>query len=161
MQAFTQLQGQIISGHGVASGRSAASPYPQGSVAMQAPFFKARGLDLSDCFMGTLNVSIAPCTWKLLQADFCFEHLEWTHLHPPETFSFVRCGVRLTADMPAEDWVNAWLYYPHPETKKAHMQGAHIMEMVAPPLRACTIGSRVELRFDAQHIAVSDRPSQG
>ncbi len=151
MSAFITLRGQIIGGHGVASGRSATSPYPQGSIAMQAPFFKALGLDLSDCFAGTLNLSIAPKAWKLLQAHHRFERLEWTHLHPPETFSFVRCHLRAAAD---EAWTNAWLYYPHPETKTMHMQGAHIMEIIAPRMNACMVGGSLQLRLDSQYIGV-------
>ena len=151
MNTHTTVTGTLVDGHGIASGRSASSPYPSGSVAMQAPFFKARGLDLSACFMGTLNVSIAPHTWTLLQAQHRFEHLEWTHLHPPETFSFVSCSLSSTLD---GAWVNAWIYYPHPETKKMHLQGNHIMEIIAPKLSDCTIGKPIVLRFSAQDIAL-------
>ena len=49
------MSGIINKGHGVASGASTSSPYPTGSIAMQAPFFKARGLDLSGCYFGTLK----------------------------------------------------------------------------------------------------------
>ena len=129
-------------GHGVASGRAANSPYPQGSIAMQMPFFKVLGLDLGNCWPGTLNVSIAPHTWALLRADHCFERLEWTHLHPPETFSFVQ--VQLT-------WRNqfaaAWLYRPHPETKAAHHQAASLREIIAPRLEGLEYGDQVTLEF--------------
>ena len=155
MNTHTTVTGTLVDGHGIASGRSASSPYPSGSVAMQAPFFKARGLDLSACFMGTLNVSIAPHTWTLLQAQHRFEHLEWTHLHPPETFSFVPCSLSSTLDSVWDNtWVSAWIYYPHPETKKMHLQGNHILEIIAPKLPDCTIGSQIVLRFSAQDIAL-------
>ena len=35
----SRLIGRIVSGHGVASGRSDGSPYPAGTIAMQAPVF--------------------------------------------------------------------------------------------------------------------------
>jgi hypothetical protein len=136
------LSGTVIPGHGVASGRAANSPYPQGSIAMQMPFFAALGLDLGHCWPGTLNVSIAPHTWELLRAEHCFEKLEWTHLHPPETFSFVQ--VQLT-------WRNqrttAWLYRPHPETKAAHHQAPSVMEIIAPRMEGLVYGDVVGLEF--------------
>ena len=151
MNTHTLVSGILIDGHGIASGRNKNSPYPSGSVAMQAPFFAAGGLDLSACYMGTLNVSIAPNTWTLLHAQHRFEHLEWTHLHPPETFSFMPCSLRSTQ---GSAWVNAWIYYPHPETKKMHFQGNHIMEIIAPKLPECTIGKHIALRFSALDVGL-------
>ena len=134
------LSGVVVAGHGVASGRATDSPYPLGSVAMQMPFFAARGLDLSACWAGTVNVSIAPLVWSLLRAAYRFEQVEWTHLHPAKTFSFV--PLQLT-------WgglrVAAWLYYPHPETKAAHHQAADVMEIIAPRLAGLEYGDAVGL----------------
>jgi hypothetical protein len=52
--------GCLRPGHQVASGLAVNNPYPAGTIAMQTPFFKALGLDLSGFYVGTLNVSIAP-----------------------------------------------------------------------------------------------------
>jgi hypothetical protein len=136
------LSGTVMPGHGVASGRAANSPYPQGSIAMQMPFFKELGLDLGHCWPGTLNVSIAPQTWQLLRADHCFERLQWTHLHPPETFSFV--AVQLTW---RSQHTSAWLYRPHPETKAAHHQAPSVMEIIAPRMEGLAYGDAVGLAF--------------
>jgi hypothetical protein len=136
------LSGTVMPGHGVASGRAANSPYPQGSIAMQMPFFKELGLDLGHCWPGTLNVSIAPQTWQLLRADHCFERLQWTHLHPPETFSFV--AVQLTW---RSQHTGAWLYRPHPETKAAHHQAPSVMEIIAPRMEGLAYGDAVGLAF--------------
>ena len=136
------LHGTILKGHGVASGASAESPYPTGSIAMQSPFFKALGLDLSGCYFGTLNVSIAPKQWKIVRPAFHFENVKWTDLHPPETFSFVPCEItHRTAT------VKGWLYYPHPETKAAHWQDASVMEIIAPRLDGLGYGEQIDLRF--------------
>lgn len=143
------LHGTVIPGHGVASGRAAGSPYPQGSVAMQMPFFAALGLDLKDCWAGTLNVSIAPNTWTLLRADYCFENLAWTDLHPPETFSFVQLHLTWKTQR-----ISAWLYRPHPETKAAHHQTPSVMEIVAPRLDGLNYGDAVVLEFAARMIAI-------
>jgi hypothetical protein len=144
------LQGVVVRGHGVASGQAVGSPYPQGSVAMQMPFFKARGLDLGDCWAGTVNVSIAPHTWALLQADHCFERLAWTHLHPPETFSFARLQMLWRAKS-----IGAWLYYPHPETKAAHHQNASVMEIIAPRMDGLAYGDAVALQYAAGALRIS------
>jgi hypothetical protein len=136
------LRGIIKAGHGVASGVSAGSPYPQGSIAMQAPFFKALGLDLSGCYSGTLNVSVAPARWKIAQPAFLFENVKWTDLHPPETFSFVPCDITYRAVT-----VKGWLYFPHPETKAAHWQDASVMEVIAPRLVGLGYGEPIDLRF--------------
>jgi hypothetical protein len=143
------LSGLVVPGHGVASGRSLNSPYPQGSVSMQLPFFKALGLDLSDCWPGTLNVSIAPKTWALERADYCFEHVSWTHLHPPETFSFVRIQLAWQTQK-----VNAWIYRPHPETKAAHHQAPTTVELLAPHLNGVAYGDRVDITCQAGSISV-------
>jgi hypothetical protein len=143
------LHGTVVPGHGVASGRALNSPYPQGSVAMQMPFFKARGLDLSHCWAGTLNVSVAPKTWSVLHADYCFAQVTWTHLHPPETFSFVSLQLLWRTQS-----IDAWLYYPHPETKAAHHQNASVMEIIAPRLDGLTYGDSLTLQYTTGALLV-------
>ncbi len=144
------FQGTIIPGHGVASGTSSASPYPQGSIAMQAPFFKARGLDLSGLHLGTLNVSIAPAHFKIVRPTFRFDDVRWTQLHPPETFSFVACEVIFGSQTS-----QAWLYYPHPETKAAHWQDAAVMEIIAPLMEGVQYGAPIGLRFADGSLSIS------
>lgn len=144
------LQGIVTKGHGVASGRSSSSPYPQGSVAMQMPFFKSLGLDLSNCYIGTLNVSIAPQRWHIVRPTHLFENVIWTNLHPAETFSFVRCNV-----IHQSQSIPAWLYYPHPETKAAHWQNASVMEIIAPRLEALAYGLRLDLEFEEGVLAIN------
>jgi hypothetical protein len=143
------LHGIIKTGHGVASGASPGSPYPQGSIAMQAPFFKALGLDLSDCYFGTLNVSIAPKRWKIVRPAFLFENVTWTDLHPPETFSFLPCDITYRAVT-----AKGWLYYPHPETKAAHWQDASVMEIIAPRLDGLEYGEQIDLSFPDSSLLI-------
>lgn len=149
------FEGVVKAGHGVASGRSAgtaANPYPQGSIAMQAPLFKERGLDLSNCFLGTINLDIAPQSWRLLKADHCFQHLRWTHLHPPETFSFVALEVYWQGA-----WHAGWLYYPHPETKATHFQSRSVVELILPKLQDICTGTRLQIRCRADRIALQNK----
>lgn len=149
------FEGAVIPGHGVASGRSAGTagnPYPQGSIAMQAPLFKALGLDLSDCFLGTINLSIAPLTWQLLLAHHTFENLRWTDLHPPETFSFVDLQVRWQ-----DAWHAGWLYYPHPETKATHFQNSSVLELILPKLDGLSVGTRLRIRCNTHQVLLLNK----
>ena len=38
-------KGVVVAGHGVASGRASDSPFAAGTIELQAPHFRARGLD--------------------------------------------------------------------------------------------------------------------
>ncbi|HEY9738682.1 MAG TPA: hypothetical protein V6D06_20455, partial [Trichocoleus sp.] len=81
--AWLELPGKIVPGHQVASGRSADSPYPRGTIDMQIPHFKARGLDLSAMFPATLNVSVAPYVPLLKAPEITFAEVKWSPPHPP------------------------------------------------------------------------------
>jgi len=92
---------RLVAGHGVASGRAATSPYPAGTIQLQTPFFAARGIDLWPFFAGTLNLEAPRGHWRLSDPDAHFEALEWTDRHPPETFSFWHCRLRVPAELTA------------------------------------------------------------
>jgi hypothetical protein len=128
---------RVVPGYGVASGQAPDSPYPSGTIALQAPLFAARGLDLSGFFAGTLNLSFEDTRWQLSDPDVCFERLQWTDRHPPETFSFWPVALRWQGLAVA---IEALLYWPHPETKRNHHQSPDRLEVLAPwipDLKAC------------------------
>lgn len=151
---------RLVAGHGVASGRSATNPYPAGTIALQRPFFAAAGIDLAPYFPGTLNLDASPLRWRLRQPQACLEHLRWTDLHPPETFSFWPCRLRCAAADPAagsrpaahplssEGGITALIYYPHPQTKRAHHQGQGCLEVLAPWIEGLAPGEALELGVD-------------
>ena len=142
----------LVPGHGVASGSSVTSPYPEGTIAMQQPLFAQRGLDLSGCWPGTLNLSVAPLELRLRDPDHTFPRLHWTDLHPPETFSFWR--ITLRSDVDGE--VLAWIYYPHPETKERHHQPRSVVEVVAPRMRGIGPGGDLLLKDSRNRISCVD-----
>jgi len=146
---WLQVTGVVQRGHGVASGRGPNSPYPISSLRMQAPFFKERGLDLAPYFEGTLNLSIAPHTFKLIKPQYTFPLVAWTVLHPPETFSFSACRVIYRAVT-----YDGWVYYPHPETKIRHFQDPTIIEVVTAFISDLIYGGTVELHVRAAEIAI-------
>ncbi|OUC16700.1 MAG: hypothetical protein B0A82_00265 [Alkalinema sp. CACIAM 70d] len=143
------VAGIVTPGYQVASGRSLTSPYPAGTLELQLPFFKARGLDLSDCFLGTLNVSIAPHTFEICQPAHTFAEVQWIEGFASETFSFCHSWVVV-----GESLYSGWVYYPHPETKLDHFQDPSILEIVAPLIPDLRYGDRVQLVLDAQEIAL-------
>ena len=194
---------RLVAGHGVASGRAATSPYPAGTIHLQAPFFAARGIDLSPFFAGTLNLEAARGHWRLQDPDARVEALEWTDRHPPETFSFWHCRLRVPsvrtavatagggegaevscgdpvragtggaagACHGAPEWVTdegtapgvvdpaglaALIYYPHPETKRAHHQAPSCLELLAPWIPGLHPGVELELGVDPRRCRLID-----
>ena len=157
--AWPRWQGRLVAGHGVASGRSAESPYPAGTIVLQTPLFQARGIDLSPYQSATLNLDFAPGEWRLGDPDHHVPLLRWTDRHPPETFSFWHCQLQrlavveaveeqAAAEVTEEVAVPALIYYPHPETKQAHHQRPSLLELLAPPLGALEPGERFSLTVD-------------
>ncbi|MFA3792703.1 hypothetical protein AB6T38_16475 [Aliiglaciecola sp. SL4] len=141
------VSGTVIKGHQVASGSGTDSTYPTGTIEMQKPFFKDLGLDLSQCFNGTLNVQLAVSGFKILHPSFCFENVTWAQGFNPETFSFVKCQITFQGQN-----YSAWVYYPHPETKTLHFQQSNLIEILAPPIDNIYYGDQITLDFPAQSI---------
>ena len=136
---------QRVCGYGVASGQALDSPYPAGTIALQAPYFAAHGLDLSSFYPGTLNLRFNDTRWLLSQPDWQIEHLCWTDRHPPETFSFWRVALRWQgAPAPLE----ALIYWPHPETKQAHHHSPDRLEVLAPWIESAASLTEFELGVD-------------
>ena len=144
---WRQWQGRLVVGHGVASGRAADSPYPAGTIALQTPHFRSLGIDLTPYQPATLNLDFAPGVWRLRDPDHHVPLLHWTDQHPPETFSFWHCRLRRLAAQDQPELASL-IYYPHPETKRAHHQRSSLLELLAPPLGALEPGERFSLAVD-------------
>lgn len=144
-----QLKGTIVRGYGVASGRAVDTPFPGGTIDLQRPYFMQRGLDLSNMFGGTLNVSIAPRTFCMVNPSITFTGVNWSPLIPPEDFSFSPCTIKH-----GEHTVSGLVYYPHPATKKQHFQDASCVEVLAPFLQGAQYGDPVLLSLDIREISV-------
>ena len=144
---FIQVQGILVRGHQVASRPS--KDYPYSSLEKQKPYFKALGIDLYEYFNGTLNISIAPLTFEMPAPEFTFPLVEWTDLHPPETFSFSRC--RVAFDQRAYD---GWVYYPHPETKKNHFQDPSLVEVITYEIPGIQYGDQLKVQVKIEEIRI-------
>ena len=146
---YLVVTGKVIKGHGVASGTGSDNTYPESTIAMQTPFFKERGLDLSDYFIGTINVSIAPKKFKMIAPKYHFENVAWTDQIPPETFSFSPC--RLDFEHRQYDCL---IYYPHPETKVIHAQPPSMLEIIGPKIEGIQNGLEVQLSLNSKEISI-------
>jgi CTP-dependent riboflavin kinase len=145
--SWNHLTGILVQGHQVASRPS--KDYPYSSLEKQKPFFKKLGLDLSPYFNGTLNISIAPLEFEMSKPEFTFPLIEWTDLHPPETFSFSRCRVRFEGQAYA-----GWVYYPHPETKKTHFQNPSLIEVITHEIPGIEYGDTLEIELNPKEITI-------
>ncbi len=138
---------ELIAGHQVASGKASDTPYPAGSIELQLPFFKALGLDLSNCYLGTLNVSIKPYRFEWLKPDFQFERVQWIEGFGPETFWFAACEIEYAQQIYA-----GWIYYPHPSTKTQHLHSDQVLEIICQPIPNIQYGDRLKLRYHSEKI---------
>lgn len=141
------IPGKVARGYRVASAPS--GDYPYGTLERQRPIFKSRGLDLGACFNGTLNIDIRPLAFRMLRPQYTFERVDWTDLHPPETFSFSRCLVRYQG----QDY-DGWVYYPHPETKERHFQNPSLLEVIALPIPGIQYEASLEMAINPNEITI-------
>ena len=146
--SWTQITGILMQGHRVASRPSKA--YPYSSLEKQKPYFKELGLDLSPYFNGTLNISIAPLEFEVTNPELTFPLVEWTDLHPPETFSFSRCKVIFEGTE-----YEGWVYFPHPETKKTHFQNPSLIEVIANEIQGVKYGDKLEVILNTLEIKIN------
>jgi hypothetical protein len=144
------IPGVVCAGYGVASGRGLGEP-GSGTIALQMPHFSERGLDMTHCFMGTLNVSIAPRRWTMVRPRHVFKEIRWSSDVPAETFSFSPC--RIVAEGVR---VEGYVYYPHPETKPDHFHPPTVVEIIAPFIEGLVAGSAVELELDENEVALTE-----
>ena len=147
---WQRIEGTVIMGRGWTSGHAKDCPYPNGTVGLQLPHFRKRGLDLGTFYPGTLNVSIAPRKFKLHNPEFTFQNVKWHAGHRPEDFSFSRCWINYE-----QQRVQGVVYYPHPETKVNYFLDDSTFEIIAEYLDSIHPGSRVELEINSNEITIT------
>ncbi len=146
----------IVQGHRVASGLNGNPKFPGGTLRMQLPFFAALGLDLSAFYPGTLNVSIAPMTYRVGTPRHTFRQLKWHPDDPAEDFSFFDVTVHREQGLP----VKGWIYFPHPETKPVHFQQPDVLELLLPWTEGFSYGDKVSLEVPEEQM-VFETPQGG
>ena len=149
--AWTTIVGRVVSGHGVASGKARDPRFPEGTLCMQEPFFLERGFDLGQFHEGTLNVSISPRRYSIVQSAFTFREVKWSPDLPAEDFSFFNCRLAKDSD---NQHVEGMIYYPHPETKPEFFQDPSTLEILAPFLGTASTGAMIDLQLPNAEIAI-------
>ena len=144
-----QISGILKSGHQVASGMADNSPYEKGTLQMQLPFFQAKGLDISKFYLGTLNISIAPHTFKIVKPQYTFHQVKWHPNYPSEDFSFSPCELTFQ-----NTTYEGLVYYPHPETKIGHFQDPSIIEAIALPIPNINYGDQIAIALNPSEIVI-------
>ncbi|MBL64426.1 MAG: hypothetical protein CMI30_13600 [Opitutae bacterium] len=151
---WATVVGRVVSGHGVASGIANDPRFPEGTLAMQRPFFLKLGLDLDHFHGGTLNVSIKPYRYEIVQPKITFRKVKWSPDLPAEDFSFFDCRL---SKMESSESVSGVVYYPHPETKPEFFQDQSTLEILAPFISRISEQSKVHLDLDERQVQVLPR----
>lgn len=144
------IHATVVQGHRVASGLNGNSRFPGGTMRMQLPIFRELGLDLSDYHLGTLNVSIAPMSYRVVKPKWTFRALKWHPTEPAEDFSFFDVIVHRDDASP----VSGLIYFPHPETKPEHFQKPDVLELLLPWTEGLTYGSKLRLEVPAEQMRI-------
>ncbi|MDD3182109.1 MAG: hypothetical protein PHD48_04810 [Alphaproteobacteria bacterium] len=151
------IKAVLRAGYQVASGQSQTDlRFPLGTIRMQAPFFKERGLDFDTYFDGnfryaTLNLSIAPRFFRIGKTSYHFKNVEWTDVLPAETFFLSPAQLRFKGNI-----YKALIYIPDPETKPDHQQGTSVLEIIANKVPDIAYGDEIELLYDPQEIQINE-----
>jgi hypothetical protein len=140
----------IVQGHRVASGLNGNPRFPGGTLRMQLPFFEELGLDLSTFYPGTLNVSIAPLSYRVVQARHTFRALKWHPEDPAEDFSFFD----VTVHRDGAALVRGLIYHPHPDTKPVHFQKPDVLELLLPWTEGLSYGTKIRLEVPDEQMMI-------
>lgn len=144
----SRVKGKVVPGHGVASGKNNDPRYPQGTLVMQKPFFKERGLDLDQFYLGTINVDISPATFSIIKGRYFLKNINWSPFIPPENFYFFDVSV-LKNDYRYEGLI----YMPDPATKTDHMQNPSVLEvMLKEKIEDLQYGASIDLEIDSNQL---------
>ena len=147
----TLVSGIIRSGHGVASGNGKDERYPKGTLHLQFPHFLERGLDLRPFYMGTINLDISPCSYKILKPKYFFENIDWSEYIPPENFYFFDVSLHYIYKT-----YKGLVYMPDPETKNDHIQNPAILELILPEIEGLKYADTVYISLRKDQLEIID-----
>jgi CTP-dependent riboflavin kinase len=149
--AIQKISAIIIQGYGVASGTGEDTRFPEGSIKMQMPHFRKRGLDLSTYYPGTLNLDISPYDFELGKPKYYFEGITWSKYMPPENFYFFDITLSFNSNI-----YHGLVYLPDPKTKVDHPQPDHMLEVLAPLIPGASYGKEINIELDDSCILLKD-----
>ena len=150
------VSARVVRGHRVASGLNENPRFPGGTLRMQIPHFRRLGFDISQLYLGTLNVSIAPLQYRVARPRCTFSNVKWHPTETAEDFSFFDVRVLL----PGGEMVDGFIYYPHPETKPEHFQAPDVLELLLPFLKGIKYGMELSLKIPAGQMTFAEQSIQ-
>jgi len=103
--------------------------------------------------MGTINLDIAPFTYKIVRPKYFFENIAWSDHIPPENFYFFDVSLHLRGAVH-----KGLIYMPDPKTKEQHLQKPSVLELLLPKISGLDYGSTVviEVKEDQLEIALME-----
>jgi len=116
---------------------------------MQLPYFKANGLDLSNYYPATLNLSIAPHVFKMIAPELTLRDLHWAEGFDAEDFSFSSCEIIFK-----DQHYKGLVYYPHPETKLDHFHSESLIEVISQYIPDIHYGDSVTFVYLPSEISI-------
>ena len=146
-----EVPAKLVKGHGVASGKTKDSRFPEGTISMQVPFFRQRGLDLSNFYLGSLNLDISPYSFVLQRPDFSFSQVKWSPDLQAENFSFYQCLLDVMNSNDITPY-EGFIYWPHPSTKPEFHKNPNVLEVIAPWIPNISYGDFLKLKCSNQVI---------
>jgi hypothetical protein len=148
--SWQTIPARVVEGHRVASGQNGNPLFSGGTLRMQAPHFRALGVDLGTYHGGTLNVSIAPRHYRVIKPRLTFRQVKWHPTEPAEDFSFFDVRLLRAAAPP----VGGFIYYPHPDTKPAHFQDPDVLELLLPFVDGLSYGATLRLEVPPEQMLI-------
>ena len=143
--------GVVKEGHGVASGKNFDARFPDGTIAMQMPYFKRLGIDLKSYFKGTINISFPNHAFKLCKPEICCKGIKWCSDLPAENFSFFSCWIQFENNPK----IASFVYWPHPSTKPDFYQDPTVLEFLAPRVSGLSYGQKIIVFAKKESISFS------
>ncbi len=113
------------------------------------PVYQKLGIDFTRCYPGTLNVSIAPKTFRMLASEPTLRGVKWIEEHRPEDFFLSQCRIKFRDHI-----YGGWVYYPDPRTKQKHFFPPSSMEIVAEHISGIQYGDEVMLEINPKEISI-------
>ena len=154
IEGLARSTGEVVRGHGVASGGCGDPRFPEGTIASQLPFLRAAiaGFDAwlgAPAFCGTINLDFANRIVRLRRPEIRVPDVRWTDCFPPENFFLSRCHIGWQGDLRP-----AFAYIPDPRTKPAHLQAASVLELLCARVPGLHYGAAVELVYAAEALTI-------
>jgi hypothetical protein len=108
------------------------------TINLQRPHFAKLEFDISNCFAGTINLSIAPRRFRIKMPERVFREVRWTDRRAAENFFFGRCRIENGAGS-----VEGFIYCPDPGGKDSSLDNPSQLQLLAPFISNVSYGTEL------------------